>query len=292
MLFETPGIVRLAVLAIGLAACNANLEGTGNDGSGGNASPSSESGGTAGSIDEQTGGINAGGTVTGTGGVTESGGAGGNPATGGTTPNSGGSGSGGTANTTGGAAGTTPIANLKPAIMAAGYGGIRVVSFDDGKTWRNRKVEDPNGGDDGNLIRAINYVNGVWIGAGWKIFRSEDGLSWTQISESTVPGGWYDCVTYDEAKQIWIVKVVRADAGGQNGGAVISKDAGKTWVNSKEPTRCDRQPVPYNTGTAQLRSAWKGKIERSSGGGFTQVLQDCCSVEMFARGMAVDERVP
>jgi len=305
MLFESLRFKRIALFVLALGACSSAPGGEGMNGSGG--SGPEVMGGGSGEV--AAGG--AGDPVGGQGGETATGGTGGNVATGGTTPNTGGSiaggtggsvaggtggsvtgGTGGTASATGGSGGTPAIANLKPAIMAAGYGALRLVSFDDGKTWRNRKVLNPNGGDDNNLIRAVNYVNGVWLAVGWKIFRSEDGLNWTEIDDKTVPGGWYDCVTYDPAKQIWIVKTVRADRGGQNGGAIISKDAGKTWTNSPAPTRCDRQPMPFNTGTAQLRSAWRGKIERASGGGFTQVLVDCCGVEMFARGMAVDEKAP
>ncbi len=177
--------------------------------------------------------------------------------------------------------------DLKPAIIAAGYGALRLVSFDGGLTWKHRAVNNPNGGDDTNLIRAIAYADGLWVAVGWKIFLSEDGIKWTEIPDQTVPGGWYDCATFQDGMHI--VKTIRADRGGQNGPAIFSKDRGKTWQEAKFATRCTPPSQPLPNETAQLRSAWKGKIERSSNGNNWQtVYTDCCSVSMFAKGFAAE----
>lgn len=176
---------------------------------------------------------------------------------------------------------------LKPAIVAAGYGAIRVMSFDGGKTWKNRVVLNPNGGDDNNLIRAINYVEGVWVAAGWKIFLSQDGANWTEVSDRTVPGGWYDCVTAKDGRII--VKVIRSDRGGQNGEAIYSDDRGKTWNKATFATQCSAQPQPFAVDGATLRGQWKGLIQRSAAGGNWQtVFNDCCAISGFAKGMAVE----
>lgn len=177
-------------------------------------------------------------------------------------------------------------AGLKPAIVAAGYGAFRAMSFDGGKTWKNRVVVNPNGGDDGNLIRAINYVEGMWVAAGWKIFLSEDGITWTEVNDQVVPGGWYDCVTSKDGRII--VKTIRSDYGGQNGGATYSDDRGKTWKEAKFATQCFNPPKPFVGEGFWLRS--DGGILRSTNGSTWQkVLQDCCGVEAFANGMAVEK---
>jgi hypothetical protein len=171
--------------------------------------------------------------------------------------------------------------------MAAGYGALRLVSFDGGKTWKNRVVNDPNGGDDTNLIRAVAWVGDRWVAAGWKIFVSLDGVSWQEIDDRTVPGGWYDCVTHVGPRII--VKTIRADRGGQNGGAIESSDGGKTWKVASGPTTCHPPKQPFDgAGGATLRSEWKGKILRSLGGRSDLVHQDCCSASMFAEGFAVE----
>lgn len=68
----------------------------------------------------------------------------------------------------------------KRAVVAVGYGGVRALSIDDGKTWTKTGEDQPNGGDDGNLLRSIAYGNGVWVAGGWnKWWTSSDGKAWT-----------------------------------------------------------------------------------------------------------------
>jgi hypothetical protein len=66
-----------------------------------------------------------------------------------------------------------------PGIIAVGYGGLRVVSRDLGKTWSDETHWSTDGGDDKDLLRTIAYGNGVWVSAGWRLITSTDGVSWS-----------------------------------------------------------------------------------------------------------------
>jgi hypothetical protein len=63
-------------------------------------------------------------------------------------------------------------------IIAVGYGGLRIVSRDLGKTWQNESHWSTNGGDDEDLLRTIAYGNGLWVSAGWRLVTSVDGVTW------------------------------------------------------------------------------------------------------------------
>ncbi len=104
-------------------------------------------------------------------------------------------GSGGNANGAGGA----PVGNdpeippgFVPAIIGVGYGGIRVVSRDNGKTWGDRKSFGVNGGDDDNLLRAVVYGKGMWLATGWKLVTSNDGKLWQERGKIN-DGGFMPC---------------------------------------------------------------------------------------------------
>ena len=82
----------------------------------------------------------------------------------------------------GGAAGATGSgdpAGWVPALMGVGYGGIRIVSRDGGKTWGDRAYETREGGDDEALLRAVAYGKGIWVATGWKLWTSNNGTTWT-----------------------------------------------------------------------------------------------------------------
>ena len=66
-----------------------------------------------------------------------------------------------------------------PALLGVGYGGLRIVSRDGGKTWGDRAYETTNGGDDDVLLRAVAYGKGIWVATGWKLWTSADGVHWT-----------------------------------------------------------------------------------------------------------------
>jgi hypothetical protein len=93
---------------------------------------------------------------------------------------SGGSGSapdaGARSDASGGGAGTSanpddPPAGYVPAVIGVGYGGIRVVSTDDGATW----VKKAQLGAEG-----VAWGRGLWITGGWQFFTSPDGKNWTK----------------------------------------------------------------------------------------------------------------
>ncbi len=68
----------------------------------------------------------------------------------------------------------------EPVIVTAGYGGRRMRSLDLGVTWIDGIRDDPNGGDDMNLLRAITYAEGLFVAVGWRIHTSTDGSTWEE----------------------------------------------------------------------------------------------------------------
>jgi hypothetical protein len=122
--------------------------------------------------------VGGGGASAGTGG-TAAGGRGGSPGSSGT------SGGG-----TGGAASTEIPAGYVPALIGVGYGGIRIVSRDAGKTWGDRAYDKPDGGDDDVLLRAVTYGKGIWVATGWKLLTSTDGIRWNdrgKLADGPIP---------------------------------------------------------------------------------------------------------
>jgi hypothetical protein len=117
-----------------------------------------------------TGAAGRGGT-TGSAGVTATAGRGGSTGAAGTSTT-------GTAGTTGAAGASGDPPGYVPALIGVGYGGIRIVSRDGGKTWGDRAYETTNGGDDDVLLRAIVYGKGLWVATGWKLWTSTDGVKW------------------------------------------------------------------------------------------------------------------
>ena len=63
-------------------------------------------------------------------------------------------------------------------VIAVGYGGLRIVSRDLGKTWKNETHWSTDGGDDADLLRTIVYGNRLWLSAGWRLVTSVDGVTW------------------------------------------------------------------------------------------------------------------
>jgi hypothetical protein len=86
----------------------------------------------------------------------------------------------------------TPVGD--PVIVAVGYGGRRMRSTDGGSNWSDLIEDDPNGGDDQNLLRAVTYAQGLFVSVGWRIHTSADGVQW---DERTVMGQqWCGGVAY------------------------------------------------------------------------------------------------
>jgi hypothetical protein len=71
------------------------------------------------------------------------------------------------------------LPGLVQGIIGVGYGGLRIVSRDQGRTWGSRAAFAANGVDDENLLRAVVYGKGLWIATGWKLVTSTDGVHWT-----------------------------------------------------------------------------------------------------------------
>jgi hypothetical protein len=105
----------------------------------------------------------------------------------------------------------------KPVFVAVGYAGRRVRSLDLGKTW----VDDQTlggGGDDEFLLRAVEWGNGVFVAAGWKIVTSPDGKTWTE--RKNPQNQWLGGIKYGKS---------RFGAAGGYGYAAYSLD-GLAWT--------------------------------------------------------------
>ena len=169
----------LAFACFGLIAC-AGAVGDHHQDSG-----ASSKGGAAGtSLDPGTGGTgNVAGAEGAAGGSGSSGGAGSSgvagAAGGDPTGSEGTTGAAGRGGTTGAAGTTGDPAGYVPALIGVGYGGIRILSRDGGKTWGDRSYETTSGGDDDVLLRAVVYGKGIWVATGWKLWTSTDGVHWT-----------------------------------------------------------------------------------------------------------------
>jgi hypothetical protein len=141
-------------------------------------------GGVAGAVATGTAGTPGAGGSAGGAGTTAGAGRGGSSGGAGTTGaagrgGGGNAGSGGNGGNGGSVAPTGDPPGYVPALVGVGYGGIRVVSRDGGKTWGDRSYETTNGGDDDVLLRAVAYGNGLWVATGWKLWTSTDGVKWT-----------------------------------------------------------------------------------------------------------------
>ncbi len=155
--------------------------GTGASGAGGGAGGSGGSSGSAG-VDAGQGG---------TGGTAGNG-------TGGTAGNAGNAGSGGNAGV-GGSAGTGQQTGT-PTIVAVGYAGLRVASYDKGKTWTNKEMLSSVAADDHDNLRAVAYGNGVFVAVGHKLFTSPDGASWTRRSHPKDDQQWLGGVAFGNGR--------------------------------------------------------------------------------------------
>jgi hypothetical protein len=103
--------------------------------------------------------------------------------------------------------------------VAVGYGGRRMRSIDDGRTWSDDQSLEPNGGDDMDLLRTVTFGAGKFIAAGWQTFASPDGRTW-----STLPAthqNWFGALAF--ADPLWV-------AVGGYGMRLTSSDA-VTWMD-------------------------------------------------------------
>lgn len=111
---------------------------------------------------------------------------------------------------------------MQPVIVAVGYGGRRLRSLDLGLSWIDLIEDDPDGGDDQNLLRATSFANGLFVAVGWRIWSSPDGASW---SEHSVSGAqWCGGVAYGNGTFL---------CAGGCGQSLVSTD-GTTWQEASD----------------------------------------------------------
>ncbi|MDX2019944.1 MAG: hypothetical protein SF187_06865 [Deltaproteobacteria bacterium] len=180
----------------------------------------------------------------------------------------GGSNAGGAAN--GGASGAggiaspieEPPAGYVRGAVGVGYGGIRILSRDGGKTWTKTGEVRQGGGDDGDLLRSVAYGNKLWVAGGWsKWWTSPDGATWTlrmhnfgiiqglaygnnMFIASTIDGVILrssDGLAWTSLGNAGTGKHSRVVFG--NGLFAVSGDPGQT-VTSPDGTKWQKSPVP------------------------------------------------
>jgi hypothetical protein len=104
--------------------------------------------------------------------------------------------------------------------VAVGYGGRRIRSIDDGKTWiDDQSLEPDGGGDDQDLLRTIVFGNGTFFAAGWQTLTSSNGKTWGPVVNPHT--NWFGALTY--ASSMWV-------AVGGYGMRLTSSD-GVTWAD-------------------------------------------------------------
>lgn len=81
--------------------------------------------------------------------------------------------------------------------VAVGYGGRRMRSIDDGRTWTDDQSLARNGGDDMNLLRTVAFGNGLFVTAGWQALSSRDGKTWTPLPATHQ--NWFGALVFAHA---------------------------------------------------------------------------------------------
>lgn len=102
--------------------------------------------------------------------------------------------------------GTSTPPGMVAGHVAVGYGGLRLVTRDGGKTWSGIAASN-GGGDDYDLLRAVAYANGTWLAVGWSATTSTDGVTWTPMRRINQAGG----VTWSGAPSCGLVEGLTSD---------------------------------------------------------------------------------
>lgn len=145
--------------------------------------------------------------------------------------------------------------------VGVGYGGIRILSRDGGKTWSKTGEVQQRGGDDGNLLRSVAFGNKLWVAGGWdKWWTSPNGADWTlrphklgiiqglaygnkMFIASTIDGNIlrsFDGLAWTGLGNAGMGKHSRVVFG--NGLFAVSGDPGQT-VTSPDGTKWQKSPV-------------------------------------------------
>jgi hypothetical protein len=131
-------------------------------------------------------------------------------------------------------------------IVGVGYGGIRILSIDHGQTWCESAIDDPNGGDDPNLLREVATGQGQFISGGWNhLYVSNNGWRWDDVLAGApiVSGNWMGGVRLGvlDGVESWL------SCGGY-GTAMRSVD-GRTWQSVDYPGESAGRSLAYGNGT-------------------------------------------
>jgi hypothetical protein len=87
-----------------------------------------------------------------------------------------------------------------PAIVAVGYAGLRVASYDRAHSWTNKRTLSDVAADDPNNLRGVTYAAGLFVAVGHKIFTSPDGETWTQRQHPKNDSQWLGDVKYGNGR--------------------------------------------------------------------------------------------
>jgi hypothetical protein len=109
--------------------------------------------------------------------------------------------------------------------VAVGYGGRRLRSLDDGKTWQDDQQLEANGGDDQENLRVVVWGDDQFVALGWRVMTSPDGMTWTDLG-TTPLGNWIGGATYASSEFVGV---------GGYGLRDISTNA-KTWTSESIDT--------------------------------------------------------
>ena len=95
--------------------------------------------------------------------------------------------------------------NFVPGLVAVGYGGLRLVSRDNGVTWTDRQIFSQGNVDDPDLLRAIAYGNGVWVASGLGHYlRSVDGVEWTETTPVRPDNTCLESIVFGKGKFVGV----------------------------------------------------------------------------------------
>ena len=86
-----------------------------------------------------------------------------------------------------------------PTIVAVGYAGLRVSSYDLGRSWENKRTLSNVAADDPDNLRGVTYGAGVFVAVGHKVFTSADGDQWDP-REHPQPKQWLGDVKYGNGR--------------------------------------------------------------------------------------------